>query len=818
VPEKVVITDVGSDSFRFYHCAAGFGHSLLHGFNTQQKVYSLFAFGLNDCGQLGLGDFDNRNQPCRIDFGDQRLSENVAVSCGKSHTLVLFEGTQSEVGAIYCFGKNQYQLFGPLFPESCYSLPIKILPPHHSPSGSVGTKFIAAGKTCNVFVSTENKMSVVGFIAGPGKVDEDNEPTSGLFSVLLQNVHPQAKEIDIKGLSVADEHCIVLCEDNDYEKEVPLLMRTMKDEELARAKSASERYLHHRSFLPSHIECTGASAGNQSQLDDHDDESSLGSFLIDVPEVDPQLEDASQFEGAIVTWGCNDDYQMGTTGYSFPFATEQASQYLVQKSEQMFMKPEWGSVGCSPCLLNHRGWGMRDVVMVSCGTQCRLSAAFRLSVTIRSGTKHSVAVCGRGDVWVWGSNEFGQLGLGDFEERKTPVRDSSNFSKKSMVACAAGTNHTLLLSDVGKVFSFGDNREGQLGLGWIGQIHPEKGPITCVPDIVHRIKQGRVGQISAGRGHSLALSEYGGMWAWGCNADGQLGCGIVATDPKLFPLPKDVDFSKCAPPGCSVQVKSISCGFDHCLALTHPINNAGQCIPVSWGLNASGQLGHGDLVSRDWPKVIAALAGRDIISAFAGADTSGVIDRVGQLYVWGGNDSYNLGSGDQVRSSLPVRCTSEAFPPEGVKSVSFAKHHTMLLSRKNRVYTWGLNDAGQLGQPTMNRSQVLGPKTYVKHPMKVGFLSRITTVACARKHSIAVVPMPPITGILQDFELFLTLKRYMNAILQRMPDEVLAFELGKMRRDAFVSKLKARRTIRSNIFVFHTRILPGDRRERACGG
>ena len=529
-------------------------------------------------------------------------------------------------------------------------------------------------------------------------------------------------------------------------------------------------YLHKCAFSRT----SGAAAGNQGVTDDFDDESSQGSFLVDVPESDPQLDDTSQFEGAIVAWGCNDDFQMGTMGYAFPFAAEQASQYIVQKSENMFMKPEWGSVGCAPCLLNPRGWGMRDVIMVSCGT------------------KHTVAVCGRGDVWFWGNNDYGQLGLGDFEERKMPFRDSSNFSRKSMVACAAGANHTLLLSDVGKVFSFGDNREGQLGLGWVGQTHPEKGAITCVPDIVHEIKSGRVGQICAGRGHSMALSEYGFMWAWGCNADGQLGCGLVSTDAKIFPAPKEVDFSKCAPPGSRVNIKSISSGFDHCLALTHPINNAGQCIPVSWGLNASGQLGHGDFVSRDLPKVISALAGRDILSLYAGADTSGCIDRIGQLYLWGGNDSYNLGSGDQVRSSLPVRCSSEAFPPEGVKSVSLAKHHTMLLSRKNRVYTWGLNDAGQLGQPTINRSQLLGPKVYVKHPMKVGFLSRITAVSCARKHSIAVVPMPPITGILSDFDTFLTLKRYMNVILHRMPDEVLAFELGKMRRDAFVTKLKAR--------------------------
>ena len=173
------------------------------------------------------------------------MSENLVVACGKSHTLVLFEGTQSDIGAVYCFGNNQYQLFGSLFPESRYVLPTKIDPPHHIQSGSVGTKLIAAGKSCNVFVSTENKMSIVGYIPGPGKTDGDNEPTSGLCSVLLQNVHPQAKEIDIKGLSVADEHCIVLCEDNDYERVIPGLIQDMRDEEQARAKSASEPTRHH---------------------------------------------------------------------------------------------------------------------------------------------------------------------------------------------------------------------------------------------------------------------------------------------------------------------------------------------------------------------------------------------------------------------------------------------------------------------------------------------------------------------------------------------------------------------------------------------
>ncbi len=240
VPEKLVITDHGSDSFRFCKCAAGFGHSMLYGFNAQQKTYSLFAFGLNDCGQLGLGDFENRNYPCPIDFRDQKLTDGLVVSCGKSHTLVMCESTQSEVGAIYCFGSNQHKLFGLLFAENVYSLPTKILPPYHSSTSSVGTKIIAAGKCCNIFVSTDNRMNILGYISGPGKTDEDNEPTCGLMSVILQNVHPQAGPINVKDLSVADEHCVVLCEDNDYDRIVPGLVQEMKDKESARAKSAGD--------------------------------------------------------------------------------------------------------------------------------------------------------------------------------------------------------------------------------------------------------------------------------------------------------------------------------------------------------------------------------------------------------------------------------------------------------------------------------------------------------------------------------------------------------------------------------------------------
>ena len=251
VPEMVVITDHGSDSFRFSKCAAGFGHTVLYAFNAQQKMYTLFTFGLNDCGQLGLGDVVNRNRPCSVVIRDQKLTDGVVVSCGYRHTVVQCEASQSEVGAIFCFGSNQHQLFGSLFSESYYTHPMQVLPPYHSPTSNLTTKFVVAGKCCNVYVSADNRMSIVGYIAGPGKTDEDNEPTSGLFSILLQNVHPQAKDINIKGLSVGDEHCIVLCEDNDYERVVPGLMQKLKEAESARTKTTGART--HPPLLPSRL-------------------------------------------------------------------------------------------------------------------------------------------------------------------------------------------------------------------------------------------------------------------------------------------------------------------------------------------------------------------------------------------------------------------------------------------------------------------------------------------------------------------------------------------------------------------------------------
>lgn len=83
---------------------------------------------------------------------------------------------------------------------------------------------------------------------------------------------------------------------------------------------------------------------------------------------------------------------------------------------------------------------------------------------IAAGLHHSVLLTQNGDVYTFGSNQFGQLGTGDFKNRYTPTKINIEYiTNDQIIQVAAGSNHTVLLSSSGNVFSFGSNQYGQLG-------------------------------------------------------------------------------------------------------------------------------------------------------------------------------------------------------------------------------------------------------------------------------------------------------------------------------------------------------------------
>jgi hypothetical protein len=81
---------------------------------------------------------------------------------------------------------------------------------------------------------------------------------------------------------------------------------------------------------------------------------------------------------------------------------------------------------------------------------------------VAAGAMHSLVLTESGEVYAWGDNEFGQLGLGDMVVRLTPTKVEGLPKVK---AVAAGYDHSLVLTESGEVYAWGWNDYGQLGLG-----------------------------------------------------------------------------------------------------------------------------------------------------------------------------------------------------------------------------------------------------------------------------------------------------------------------------------------------------------------
>ena len=178
------------------------------------------------------------------------------------------------------------------------------------------------------------------------------------------------------------------------------------------------------------------------------------------------------------------------------------------------------------------------------------------------GSCHAVCIDWNGDVVTFGSNCFGQLGLGDLNDRTDPVRISS---LRNIASSHCGRNHTFCINFDGGVYAFGENVNGQLGLGTFDSISiPQLLDITDVKDIecgtrfsifllcdsevyisgespgnpssyftsnhlnatIRKVKGLQSVQlIAAGMHHFIALTENNELYSMGLNTNGELGLG-----------------------------------------------------------------------------------------------------------------------------------------------------------------------------------------------------------------------------------------------------------------------------------------------------
>lgn len=364
--------------------------------------------------------------------------------------------------------------------------------------------------------------------------------------------------------------------------------------------------------------------------------------------------------GEVYTWGTNEQGQLGAPG------GPKAGMWDVPRRVELLY-----------------GW---DVQGVSCGDS------------------HTVAITPH-DVITWGSNEQGQCGHGERAETDWVKPRSLKLLHGQMVTqVVCGANHTLCVTATSLVFAWGDNSYGQLGLG---DVRNRKSPA-----MVNGLWALPVRQLAAGVSHSAALTSNGFLFTWGDASSGQLGLplsteeantvamnrtaserrrnarrvnqrfvqtmldmgipedqaelalmetgnvGVEVAAEWLFSVPADVleshlsgDSMMMDSPTASLdatplsilqqtgivniprrvplqKVRNVAAGAHHTLACTDD-------DVYSWGCNSHGQLGNGTFKNEKHPYHIACLHGHRITQVAAGSRHSVFLSVDGSIYACG---------------------------------------------------------------------------------------------------------------------------------------------------------------------------------------
>lgn len=277
----------------------------------------------------------------------------------------------------------------------------------------------------------------------------------------------------------------------------------------------------------------------------------------------------------------------------------------------------------------------------------------RKVIDISAGFRHTCAVLeskskatGQGVVFCTGSNARRQLGNAQFDRISFLVavkhRTSTTFASASFAEVHAGADHTVAVTSVGDVWSWGSNEFGQLGDGSAASVvRSEPGRVLLPAPAI---------RVCCGHHFCLALVRDANstLYGWGANDDGQLGAS------------KPVEAR--SPVAVLTSVLKFSCGQSHALAIRANLQ------VYSWGDGSVGALGQrprkNPLALGRWklptPQPIPAFLGVTVQAVAAGHKHSVVLDTCGRVYTLGSDVfgqlglGYTLGASTAYRSAEPV--------------------------------------------------------------------------------------------------------------------------------------------------------------------
>ncbi|KAK1934404.1 RCC1 and BTB domain-containing protein 2 [Phytophthora citrophthora] len=302
----------------------------------------------------------------------------------------------------------------------------------------------------------------------------------------------------------------------------------------------------------------------------------------------------------------------------------------------------------------------------------------------------------------WGLNTNGELGNGTMTSSPTPQQVITlplqlPREPLAVVHVSCGKHHVGVITGQARLFTWGSNKHGQLGLGdFQSRTQPEEVPALATLSshrralrVMHTVQRGGnnvthvVWSCAAhahGFRHALFVTQQ--ILGMGYNQAGQLGLGHCLQQRK--------GWRSCTPIAVeSLRDQSI---LDLAAGQNHSACALSNGDVYTWGCGDDGRLGDGKLGESVAKPTLVALLREASIHARAvrcGARHMAVISDSDLLYLWGANDFGQLGCKDKKPRSRPFLLTTPALITEGVEDVALGEFHTTCVTSAGKAYTWG---------------------------------------------------------------------------------------------------------------------------------
>ena len=394
---------------------------------------------------------------------------------------------------------------------------------------------------------------------------------------------------------------------------------------------------------------------------------------------------AIRADGALFTWGTNENYNLGDTtttvrsspvqigttttsvGTAYSWNVVSAGRYhsVAIRSDRTL----WGwGLNTSGQLGNYNVATVSSPVLIGQNFYYGTYYGPNYYQDVKAGTNHTIALADNNLVWAWGDNTYGEVGSNTIWNTSSPVQistspyrvisagfntsggidyagglyawglntvgqagnNNTNYSWKQL---SNGDQHSMALRSDGSLWTWGSNSWGQLGTN----------RFTVNMSSPVQLGTSSWNYVSAGNSHSAAIRADGALFTWGGNSWGQLGTN--STYLALF-SPLQI--------GTSSWI-SVSAGGNHTVAVRN------DYTMWAWGMNTSGQLGDTTGISRSSPVQVSANNTSIIdtsINGWQATNVSGVTIITSTPFANSGTTGYSLSFNGSSYLQFPVLTTS----------------------------------------------------------------------------------------------------------------------------------------------------------------